>query len=275
MIDSTAKKLPLGTLPTCGEELCRLPGRPAWSTVSLPNTRGGQARRIILRAPTMDACAHEYTTARARADTGDRRRPSQADRPSAATRNRHRLPHRAVGRRCRRDPLSAAPARRRVPGVWLGWVRPRAGPAVSGAVSGGGAPRARYLGCLLCRRPPRGEGDQPLLGLRSSRTPPQRRLRAPRKVPRLPPFSPQTFLALLCFPTTCSVKCCSHGKGEKTRLLFSGLRCCLPRLWCWFDAELLVRWRWEQFSSLIGVSVAVRGIKALSSCSRRRPGPCP
>ena len=151
-----------------------------------------------------------------------------------------------------------------------------------------GAPRPlpipRYLGCLLCRRRrPRGERDQPLLGLRSSRTPPPPpRLRLLRVVlarleryraslPSLPPF-----LALLCFPTTCSAKRRSHGKGEeKTRLLFSGLRCCLPRLWCWFDAELLVRWRWEQFSSLIGVSVAVRGIKALSSCSRRRPGPCP
>jgi len=134
------------------------------------------------------ARVHDRTSARGH------RRPEQpkAGRPPIgrdATRTTHRPPHRAVGRRCRRDPLSPAPARRRVPGVWLGWVRPRAGPAVSGAVSGGWAPRARYLGCLLCRRPPRGEGDQPLLGLRSSRTPPQRRLRAPRKVPRLPPSS--------------------------------------------------------------------------------------
>ena len=79
------------------------------------------------------------------------------------------------------------------------------------------------------RRPPRGERPTsacaPLLANSSSSTSssPPCRLRAPRKVPRLPPFSPQTFLALLCFPTTCSVKCCSHGKGEKTRLLFSGL----------------------------------------------------
>ena len=184
------------------------------------------------------ARVHDRTSARGH------RRPEQpkAGRPPIgrdATRTTHRPPHRAVGRRCRRDPLSPAPARRRVPGVWLGWVRPRAGPAVSGAVSGGWAPRARYLGCLLCRRPPRGEGDQPLLGLRSSRTPPPPRRRLLRVVfarleryrASLPPLAP--FLALLCFPTTCSAKRRSHGKGEeKTRLLFSGLRCCLPRLWC-------------------------------------------
>ena len=167
----------------------------------------------------MDACAHECTTARVRADTGDRRRPSQTDRPSAATRTRHRLPHRAVGRRCRRDPLSAAPARRRVPGVrpcerllsgWVGFGRGR-GPPCQGRLAAVGRPAPATnspLPRLLIMPPPPASGRErptaawaPLLANSSSSSTsssPPRRLRAPRKVPRLPSLSaPVPCLALL------------------------------------------------------------------------------
>ncbi|KAG2542990.1 hypothetical protein PVAP13_9NG797700 [Panicum virgatum] len=142
MIDSTAKKLPLGTLPTCGEELCRLPGQPAWSTVSLPNTRGGQARRIILRAPTMDACAHEYTTARARADTGGRSSQRQADRPSAATRRGPRPGPRivpsGVAAAATHSPQLQLVVASRVSG-WVGFGRGR-GPPCQGQLAAVGRP---------------------------------------------------------------------------------------------------------------------------------------
>jgi hypothetical protein len=125
--------------------------------------------------------------------------------------------------------------------VWLGRVRPRAGPAVSGAVSGGWAPRARYLGCLLCRRPPRVERERERETNRCFGSAPRelfihvgrllrvvfaRLERYRASLSSLPPF-----LALFCFPTTRLAKRRSHGKGERTRLLFSGLLCYLPRLW--------------------------------------------
>ncbi|PUZ42553.1 hypothetical protein GQ55_9G591600 [Panicum hallii var. hallii] len=128
---------------------------PAWSTVSLPNTRGGQAGNpTCADGGRVRARVHDRTSA-----VGHRRpeqpKPSQAaeasgraDRPSAATRTTHRLPPRAVGRRSRRDPLSPAPARRRVPGVskcerllsgWVGFGRGR-GPPCQGRLAAVGRP---------------------------------------------------------------------------------------------------------------------------------------
>ncbi|KAG2631338.1 hypothetical protein PVAP13_2NG186900 [Panicum virgatum] len=73
--------------------------------------------------------------------------------------------------------------------------------------------------------------DQPLLGLRSSRTPPppHHRLRVPRKVPRLPPFSAPCSLPGFPSPPPVRRNAAATGKEEKLACWFRV--CCLSRLW--------------------------------------------
>ena len=234
-------------------------------------TRAG-ARRIILRAPPMDACAHECTTARARADTGGRSSQRQADRPSAATR---RGPH--TGPRIVPSGVAAAATHSpqlqlvvafRVSG-WVGFGRGR-GPPCQGLLAAVGRPApatsaAYYAAARLGERETNrclGSAPRELLLVHIIVFARPERYRA--SLPSLPRVPCLALLPHHLFGETPQPR-------ERRKNLLAGFGSAA----CRGCGEHLVRWRWEQCSSLIGVLAVVRGIKALCSCSRRLPGPCP